>query len=67
MAILSGKTPLCRVIAGELPPETTILIVDADASARGLGLIYDSLSVATKDAYMGGRYDGRQGVGIDLH
>jgi energy-coupling factor transporter ATP-binding protein EcfA2 len=39
-----GKTALCRVIAGELPPETTILIVDADVSARGLGLIYDSLS-----------------------
>lgn len=38
-----GKTALCRVIAGELPPETTILIVDAGVSARGLGLIYDSL------------------------
>jgi energy-coupling factor transporter ATP-binding protein EcfA2 len=39
-----GKTALCRVIAGELAPETTILIVDAGVSARGLGLIYDSLS-----------------------
>jgi transitional endoplasmic reticulum ATPase len=39
-----GKTALCRVIAGELPPETTILVVDAGVTARGLGLIYDSLS-----------------------
>ncbi len=38
-----GKTALCRVIAGELPPETTILIVDATTTARGLGRIYEAL------------------------
>ena len=39
-----GKTALCRVIASELPVGTTILIVDAGISARGLGLLYDSLA-----------------------
>jgi hypothetical protein len=38
-----GKTALCRVIATELPPGTTILLVDAGVSARGLGLLYESL------------------------
>lgn len=39
-----GKTALCRVIAAELPPETTVLLVDAGISARGLGLVYESLN-----------------------
>ena len=39
-----GKTALCRVIAAELPAETTVLLVDATTSARGLGRIYESLA-----------------------
>jgi hypothetical protein len=39
-----GKTALCRAIASELPPATTILLVDATVTARGLGLLYESLS-----------------------
>lgn len=38
-----GKTALCRVIAAELPAGTTVLLVDATTSARGLGRIYESL------------------------
>ena len=38
-----GKTALCRVIAAELPVGTTILLVDATTSARGLGKLYESL------------------------
>lgn len=39
-----GKTALCRVIASELPASTTVLLVDATTSARGLGRIYESLT-----------------------
>jgi hypothetical protein len=39
-----GKTALCRVIASELPAGTTVLLVDAGATARGLGHVYESLS-----------------------
>ena len=39
-----GKTALCRVIATELPAGTTILLVDATTSARGLGKLYESLA-----------------------
>lgn len=39
-----GKTALCRVVADELPPGTTVLVVDAGITARGLGLLYDSLA-----------------------
>jgi transitional endoplasmic reticulum ATPase len=39
-----GKTALCRVVAAELPPGTTVLIVDEGVTPRGLGLIYESLS-----------------------
>jgi transitional endoplasmic reticulum ATPase len=38
-----GKTALTRVIAGELPAGTTILLIDAGASARGLGRVYEAL------------------------
>lgn len=38
-----GKTALCRVIAAELPRGTTVLLVDAVVSARGLGLLYEAL------------------------
>jgi hypothetical protein len=38
-----GKTAICRVIANELPRGTTILLIDAGASAHGLGRLYDSL------------------------
>jgi SpoVK/Ycf46/Vps4 family AAA+-type ATPase len=38
-----GKTALCRVIASELPAETTLLLLDSGASARGFGRLYESL------------------------
>ncbi len=38
-----GKTALCRVIASELPPGTTILVVDAQVSSDGLGQLYESM------------------------
>lgn len=38
-----GKTALCRVIATELPPTTTVLLVDGGITPRGLGLLYESL------------------------
>ena len=38
-----GKTALTRVIASELPAGTTILLIDAGATARGLGRVYESL------------------------
>ena len=39
-----GKTALTRVIANELPAGTTTLLIDAGATARGLGRVYESLS-----------------------
>lgn len=39
-----GKTALCRVIAGELPAGTTIVVVDASTTPPGIGRIYDALS-----------------------
>ena len=38
-----GKTAICRVIAHELPADTTILLIDAGATARGLGRIYETV------------------------
>jgi hypothetical protein len=38
-----GKTELCRVIAAELPAETTVLLVDATTTPRGLGRLFEAL------------------------
>jgi len=38
-----GKTALCRVIASELPADTTIVLVDAAITPSGLAQLYDSL------------------------
>ena len=38
-----GKTAICRVIANELPAETTILLVEPGATARGLGRFYEAV------------------------
>src|SRR5699024_2782383 len=39
-----GKTALCRVIAGELPAETTVVAVDASTTPAGIGRIYDAMA-----------------------
>lgn len=39
-----GKTALCRVIATELPPGTTVVLADATSTPRGLGRLYESLA-----------------------
>jgi len=40
-----GKTALCRVIASELPPGTTVVIVDSATSPWAIGRIYQWIDV----------------------
>jgi hypothetical protein len=64
-----GKTAICRVIANELPAETTILLVEPGATAHGLGQFYESLSTLCPaavflddiDLLAGGRLHGASG------
>jgi SpoVK/Ycf46/Vps4 family AAA+-type ATPase len=45
-----GKTALCRVIANELPPGTTVILLDASNALNALGRVYAWLDVVAPAA-----------------